>query len=54
MNEIINMYKVLAGKPERMRPLGGIRCLWEYNVTTIFKEIGREGGEWVCSNEKGV
>jgi hypothetical protein len=48
MNQIINMYKVLAGKPERMGSLGGIRCKWEDNGTTNFKEIGREGVEWVC------
>jgi hypothetical protein len=44
------MYKVLAGKPERMRSLGGISCKWEDTVTTNFKDIGREGVEWVAQD----
>jgi hypothetical protein len=32
MGEMINAYNILAGKPERRRPLGRPRCKWEGNI----------------------
>jgi hypothetical protein len=33
MEERISAYKILDGRPERRRPLGGPRRRWEDNVT---------------------
>jgi hypothetical protein len=35
--EIRNACKILAGKPERKRPLGRSRHRWEDNLNTYFK-----------------
>jgi hypothetical protein len=41
-----NMYKLLVGKPERKRPLGGPRCKWMNNIKMYPVEIG-----WVMWTE---
>jgi hypothetical protein len=28
MGNMINVYKILAGKPEKKRPLQSLRCVW--------------------------
>jgi hypothetical protein len=35
-----NVYKILVGKPERKRPLGRSRRIWEDNIKMDNKEIG--------------
>jgi hypothetical protein len=35
-------YKILAGKPERRRPVGGSRSTWEDNTGMHLREIGLE------------
>jgi hypothetical protein len=34
-------------KPERKRPLGRPRCIWEHNINIDLKEIGWEGVDWI-------
>jgi hypothetical protein len=43
MGAVRNAYKILFGKPERKRPLGGPRGRWEYNIRVDVREIGWEG-----------
>jgi hypothetical protein len=40
MIEIRNAYKILVGKPARLRPLGRPRHTWEGNIRMILREIG--------------
>jgi hypothetical protein len=40
-----NVYKVLVGKPEGKRPLGGPRRKWEDAIRMELREIG--GGVWI-------
>jgi hypothetical protein len=40
MGEKRNAYRVLVGKPEGKRPLGGPRCEWEDNIKMDLREIG--------------
>jgi hypothetical protein len=35
-----NVYKVLIGNPEGMRPLGTLRCRWEVNIGIDLKQVG--------------
>jgi hypothetical protein len=42
-----NVYRVLVGKPEGMRPLGRPRRTWEYGLKMDLREIGWEGVEWI-------
>jgi hypothetical protein len=37
-----NAYKILAGKPQRKRPLGWSIHRWEGNINTSPREIGSE------------
>jgi hypothetical protein len=39
-------YKVLAGKPERKRPLGRPRHQWEDKIKMDLQEVGGGGGAW--------
>jgi hypothetical protein len=34
----INIYKILAEKPERKRPVGTSTCRWDDNIRMDFKE----------------
>jgi hypothetical protein len=34
------MYRVLVGKPEGKRPLGGPRYRWEDNIKADLQEVG--------------
>jgi hypothetical protein len=35
-----NAYRILVGKPEGKRPLGGPRCRLAYNIKMDLREIG--------------
>jgi hypothetical protein len=41
------VYKVLAGKPEGMRPLGRTRHEWEDNIKVDLQEVGCGGMDWI-------
>jgi hypothetical protein len=43
MGERRGAYRVLLGKCEGKRPLGGPRCTWEDNINMDVQEVG-----WVC------
>ena len=38
------VYRVLVGKPEGKRPLGGPRRKWENNIKMDLQEVGWEHG----------
>jgi hypothetical protein len=42
-----NVYRVLVGKPEGKRPLGGPRRRWEDGIKMDLREIGWVGVEWI-------
>jgi hypothetical protein len=42
MGEMRNTYKILAGKSEGKRPLGGLRLRWEDKIKINFREISME------------
>jgi hypothetical protein len=43
MGEGRGVYRVLAGRPERKRPLGTTRRRWEDNIKTDLRERGNDG-----------
>jgi hypothetical protein len=43
MGERRGTYRVLVGKPERKKPLGGLGCRREDNTKVDIQEIGWEG-----------
>jgi len=45
--EIRDAKKILFGKPERKRPLGGHRRRWDDNNGLDIREIGWEGVHWI-------
>jgi hypothetical protein len=47
MGEERKLFKVLAGKPEGMRPLGRPRRRWEDGIRMDLKEIGWGGMDWI-------
>ena len=47
MEQSINAYRVLAGKPEGKRPLGRPRRRWEDNIKMDLREVGCDPGEWI-------
>jgi len=47
MGERRGAYRVLVGKHEGKRPLGGPRRRWEDNMKMDFQEVGREGMDWI-------
>jgi hypothetical protein len=40
-------YKVLVGKPERMRPLGRSRRRWKDNIRMDIQEVGCGDMDWI-------
>jgi len=46
MGDTRDAYRVLAEKPERMKPLGRPRCRWRDNIKMDFRQV--EGGVWNC------
>jgi len=47
MGEGIGVYRVLVGKPERMRPLGRPRRRWEDNIKMDLREVGCGCVDWM-------
>ena len=47
MEEGRGVHKVLVGKPEGKRPLGGPRRRWEDNIKMDLREVGRGFGDWM-------
>jgi hypothetical protein len=42
-----DVYRVLAGKPEVKRPLGGDRHRWEGNIKMDLQEVGCGSMDWI-------
>jgi hypothetical protein len=40
MVERRGVYRVLVGKPDGKRPLGGLRRVWEDNIKMDLQELG--------------
>jgi hypothetical protein len=47
MGQRRGIYRVLVGKPERKRPLGGPRQRWEYFMKMDLQEVGCGGMDWI-------
>jgi hypothetical protein len=47
MGETRNAYRILVGKPEGKRPLGGPRCRWVNNIKMDLRELGWDGVDWI-------
>ena len=41
------VHRVLVGKPEGKRPLGGTRRRWENNIKMDLQEVGGTYGDWM-------
>ena len=41
------VHRVLVGKPEGKRPLGGPRRRWEVNIKMDLQEVGWGCGDWM-------
>jgi hypothetical protein len=47
MKEKRNVYRLLVGKPEGRRPLGGLRHRWIDNIKMDLLEIGLNVVDWI-------
>ena len=47
MNLSRNEYKILVGKPERKRPIQGLRCRWEDNIKMDLRKVCCDSGDWI-------
>jgi hypothetical protein len=47
IEEKINAYRILVGKPGGKKPLGTRICRWEDNIKTDLREIGWDGVDWI-------
>jgi hypothetical protein len=47
MGEKRTACRILVGKPEGKRPLGGPRRRWMNNVKIVLIEVGRDDMEWI-------
>jgi hypothetical protein len=47
MGATSNIYRILVGKPEGMRPLGRLRRRWADNKKINLREIGWDGMDWI-------
>ena len=54
MEEGRSAFKILAGKPTGMRPLGRPRRRWEDNIRMYLEEIGIIAGNWVDSAQDRI
>jgi hypothetical protein len=41
------VYRVLVGRPEGMRPLGGPRRRWDDNIKMDLRDIAIDGANWI-------
>jgi hypothetical protein len=48
-----NLYRILVGKPEGKRPLGGPRHRWVHNIRMDLREIGCDGMHWIDLPQEG-
>ena len=51
MEQSINAYRVLVGKPESKRPLGRPRRRWEDNIKIDLREVGCDPRDWIALAE---
>ena len=51
MEQFRNKYRVLVGKPESKRPLGGLRDRWEDNIKMDLREVGCDPRDWIALAE---
>jgi hypothetical protein len=47
LGEQRGVHRVLVGKPEGKRPLGGPRRRWEDNIKMDVQEVGGGRGDWM-------
>ena len=47
MEQSINAYRVLVGKPEGKTPLGRPRRRWEDKIKMDLREVGCDPEEWI-------
>ena len=47
MGEGRDVHRVLVGRPEGKRPLGGPRLRWEDNIKMNLQEVGESCGDWI-------
>ena len=47
MHNSRGVHRVLIGKPEEKRPLGGPRRRWEDNIKMNLQEVGGGDGDWM-------
>jgi hypothetical protein len=47
MEEVRDVYRVLVGRPEGKRPVGGPRRRWEDNIKMDLREIRIDGTNWI-------
>jgi hypothetical protein len=45
--ETRNAYKIVVGKPDGKRSLGGRRRSWVNNIKMDLREIGWDGVDWI-------
>jgi hypothetical protein len=53
MGEKRNVYRLLAGKPQRKRPLGRPRRRWINNIKMYILEIGVNVVDWIGLAQDG-
>ena len=51
MEQSINAYRVLVGKPEGKRPLGRPRRRWEENIKMDLRAVDCVPGDWIALAE---
>jgi hypothetical protein len=42
-----NAYRMLVGKRDKKRTLGGTRCRWVDNIKMDLRDIGWDGMDWI-------
>jgi hypothetical protein len=47
MGEWRGAYRILVGRPERRRPLGGPRLRWEDNIKMDLQDVGWGSMDWI-------
>jgi hypothetical protein len=54
MSDVKNLCKLLVGRPERDKPLGKYKNLWEDTIKMSVKEIQCKGIDWVSLAQERV